>query len=143
MCANRIFVYSAAFTFLFGLGLFIRVDPVMAQQVDDERVSQDVDEVVVIEAAIDEQLGKRPPTGYKTESILLKRRVSYADLDLDEPADIQELEHRIEMVAREACETLEKSFPLGQKSMADVRRCVKRAIDGTKESFDAVVASAH
>ena len=143
MCAKRIFVFSAAFAFLFGFGLFTRIEPVMAQQADYERAGQDVDEVVVIEAAIDEQLGKRPPTGYKTDTVLLKRQVSYADLDLDEPADVQELEHRIEMAAQEACETLEKSFPLGQKSMADVRRCVKRAIDGTKESFDAVVASAH
>jgi UrcA family protein len=143
MCANRFFVFSAAFTFLLGFGLFARVDAVMAQQADYARAGQDVEEVVVIEASIDEQLGKRPPTGYKTDPIQIKRHVSYADLDLDEPADVQELEQRIEMAAQEACETLERSFPLGQKSMADVRRCVIRAIEGTKETFDAVVARAH
>ena len=143
MCANRIFVLSVAFTFLVVLGLFIRADPVMAQQADDRQAAQDIEEVVVIEASIDEQLGKRPPTGYKADSVVLERRVSYADLDLDVPADVQELEHRIEMAAQEACETAEKSFPVGQKDMADVQRCIKKAIEGTRETFDAVVARAN
>jgi len=143
MCANRIFVFGTALTFLLGFGLFTRVHPVMAQQADNQLAGQDIEEVVIIEASIDEQLGKRPPTGYKTDAVLLKRRVSYADLDLEVPADVQILEHRIEMAAQEACEALEKSFPLGQKSMADVQRCKKRAIEQTKESFEAVAAMVH
>ena len=143
MYANRVFVLSFAFAFLLALGVLVRVDPVLAQQSDERQVAQDVEEVVVIEASIDKQLGERPPTSYKTDSVVLERRVSYADLDLGVPADVQELEYRIEMAAQEACETAEKSFPVGQKNMADVKRCIKKAIKGTKETFDAVVARAN
>ena len=143
MCGKWLPVLSAAFTFLLASGLFLRMDTVIAGETDEKAVRADIEEVVVIEASTDAQSGKRPATGYKTGSAVLKRHVSYADLDLSNPADMVVLEQRIEIAAQEACEALEESFPLGQKSMADVRRCINRAIDGTKEAFETAVATAN
>jgi UrcA family protein len=143
MCGKKVSILSVAFIFLLASGLSIRMDPVIAQESDENEVRVDIEEVVVVEASIDAQSGPRPATGYKTGSAELKRYVSFADLDLSIPADALVLEQRIEVAAQEACETLERTFPLGQKSMADVRRCTKRAIEGTKEAFETAVASAN
>lgn len=143
MCGKKVPVLSVAFAFLLASAFFIRMDPVIAQEADENEIRADIEEVVVVEASIDAQTGMRPATGYKTGSAELKRYVSFADLDLSIPADALVLEQRIEVAAQEACEALERTFPLGQKSMADVRRCTKRAIEETKEAFDTAVASAN
>lgn len=143
MCGKLLPVLGTAFTFLLVSGLFLRSDPVIAQEADEEEARANIEEVVVIEASTDARTGMRPATGYKTGSAVLQRHVSYADLDLSNPADMQVLEHRIEAAAQEACEALEETFPLGQKSMADVQRCTNRAIEGTREAFESAVATAH
>lgn len=143
MCGKKFPFLSVAFTFLLASGLFIRMDTVLAQEANENEARVDIEEVVVVEASSHAQLGMRPASGYKTGSVQLKRYVSFADLDLSAPADSLELEQRIEVAAQEACEALERTFPLGQKSMADVRRCTKRAIEGTKEAFETAVATAN
>lgn len=143
MCGKKIPVLGVAFAFFLASGLSIWMDPVIAQESDENEVGVDIEEVVVVEASIDAQPGMRPATGYKTGSVEVKRYVSFADLDLSIEADALVLEQRIEVAAEEACEALERTFPLGQKSMADVRRCTKRAIEGTKEAFETAVASAN
>ena len=143
MCGNRFLVASAAFTFLLASGLFIRIDPVLAQEADERLAGAEIEEIVVVVAPIERQLGTRPATGYRTETIELKRSVSFADLDLSNDEDVLELQHRIENTAQVSCKTLEEMFPLGQKDTADVQRCIKKAIKGTQEEFDSVVAAAH
>ena len=95
-------------------------------------------------ASLESQLPEsRPPTGYRTEMVSMRQVVTYADLDLMFHEDVKELERRIAASAREACETLEKAFPLGQKDTADIRRCEQRAIEDAEDDLQAVVAAAN
>jgi len=132
------FVYCATFAALVAIGFVLKTDPVIAQQVDEE-----IEEVVVIEAPIVRRHAERTAaSGMRTEIIELRRRVSYADLDLSKHADVIELEKRIETTAKEACEKLDEMFPIPPSDIADIRRCTRKAIEGTEEEVQAAIAAA-
>ena len=62
MCGKKFPVLSVAITFLLVSGLFIRMDTVVAQSANENEARVDIEEVVVVEASTDAQLGMRPPT---------------------------------------------------------------------------------
>lgn len=101
MFKNRSFVFSAAFAVLVATGVLLHATPVVARETEAA-----VEEVIVEAPVVRRQVSARGPTGYTTEMIQLKRQVSYADLELTQESDGKELEKRIEMTAKAACEAL-------------------------------------
>lgn len=104
------------------------------------RVGEPVFELTVVAP----RLVRRPATrenatGAPVELVSLTRRVSYSDLDLAKPADVLELDRRIEAVAREACEQLAGVFPLSDARTPD---CVAEAVAGAKTQAERAVAAA-
>jgi UrcA family protein len=142
MLRNRSLVIGAAFAFLLTFGL-LRADPVLAQDDDEEKDGARIEEIRVEAPVINRKVTARGPNGYTTEVIQLQRQVMYADLDLTKESDVEELEKRIEMSAREACEALKVLFPKGQKNAGDVYRCTKHAIEHSEQDFESVVAIAN
>ena len=134
---------GVAVAFLLAMGLLFHTAPVLAQDYDEEQTGAAIEEIAVEAPTIGRKVTARGTSGYTTEVVQLKRRVYYADLDLTKDSDILELEKRIEMTAREACEALEEMFPRGQKDAGDVYRCTKQAIENTEEDFENIVAAAN
>lgn len=125
---------SATVLTLAAIGLVFKADSAVAQQ------DSEVMEEVVVEAPMTVRQVEKTNIGVKTELIELKRRVSYADLDLSKHADVLEFETRVEAVSKESCEKLSDMFPLGVA--AETRRCIKKAISSVEEQVQAAIAAA-
>lgn len=104
-----------------------------------QQANEEMEEVAVIKAPIERRYEGRTIRG-PILVIEFKRRVSYADLDLSERADVTTLETRIETVARESCEELSNMIPFGDRM--ESRRCMKRAIHGTEGQVQAIMKAA-
>jgi UrcA family protein len=96
-------------------------------------------EGVTVEAARQAKIVGRSSSGVPIEQITLTRKVSYTDLDLKTPAGSDALTQRVKDVAKEACEELDKLYPLTQKTAPD---CTKQAIDSAMEQVHAAIAAA-
>ena len=107
--------------------------PAVAQQANE------MEEVAVIKAPIERRYEGRTIRA-PILVIELKRRVSYADLDLSERADVTTLETRIETIARESCEELSNMIPFGDRM--EGRRCMKRAVHGTEGQVQVIMKAA-
>jgi UrcA family protein len=127
---------SAASLALAATGLFIKSDPANAQQ-----TAEKVDEIVV-EAPIARRQVERTTSSAKAEVIELRRRVSYADLDLSKYADVTELNTRIETTAKEFCEQLSDMFPFNGADRGEISSCTNQAVDGAEEQVQAAIAAA-
>ena len=125
---------SAAFLALATTGLVFMTGPAVAQQ------ASEVMEEVVVEAPIMVRQVGRTNIGARIELIELKRRVSYADLDLSKHADVIELEARVETISKESCEKLSAMYPLD--SATERRRCIKKAINSAEEQVQAAIVAA-
>jgi UrcA family protein len=128
---------SAALLALAATALFFKTDPAIAQQAAEEVI----EEIVVQAPIVRRQVG-RTAIGAKIEVIELSRRVSYADLDLNRPADVTELKTRIETTAKESCEQLSDMFPSNPSDRNELRRCTNQAVDGAEEQVQAAIAAA-
>jgi len=126
---------SAALLALAATGLVIKSDPAVAQQ-----ASEEIEEIVV-EAPITVRQVGRMNAGAREEIIGLKRRVSYADLDLSEHADVTELETRVESVSKESCKKLFGMYPFG--SVGEELRCIEKAINSAEEQVQAAIVAAN
>ncbi len=104
-----------------------------------QQANEEMEEVAVITAPIEHRYEGRTMRG-PILVIELKRRVSYADLDLSELADVTTLVTRIEATARESCEELSNMIPFGDRM--ESRRCMKRAVHGTEGQVQAIVKAA-
>lgn len=128
---------SPALLALAATGLFIKTDPAIAQQVAEEM------EEIVVEAPIVRRQVGRSASGAKIEVIELRRRLSFADLDLSKDADVTELKTRIETTAKESCEKLDDMFPFAEPSgVQGIRSCTDKAVAGTEEQVQAAIAAA-
>ena len=110
---------SAAFLAVAATGFVLQPGSAVAQQ------DSEVMEVVVIGAPITVRQVGQTNIGAKIELIEIKRRVSYADLDLSKHADVIELEGRVETVSKESCKKLSAMYPLD--SATERRRCITAA----------------
>ena len=143
MFENKSLVVGAAFVFPLAMGLLLCAEPVLAQEDDESDSVAAIEEVRVEAPVVTRKVTARGPMGYTTEVIQLRRQVSYADLDLSDERDIEEFEKRIEMTAKEACESLKELFRKGQKNAGDVYRCTKHAIEISEKEFESLVATAN
>jgi UrcA family protein len=108
--------------------------PALAQQANEE-----MEEVAVVTVPIEHHYEGRTVRG-PIQVTELKRRVSYADLELSSRADVTTLETRIETIARESCKELSNIAPFGDRM--ELRRCIKRAVHGTEDQVQAAMAVA-
>ncbi len=135
---NTFPAHCTMFLALVAPGLFIEVDMAVAQQ-----ASEEIEEVVVRAPIGRHEFGRSPVAGFKTEIIELKRRVSFTDLDLTRRTDVNELDTRIEVVAKESCEKLADMFPLNRLGPAEMRRCTKNAIASAEKQKGLTIAAVH
>jgi len=129
-------VSGPMFIALIATGLVMKSGPVVAQQ------AEGMEEIVVEAPMESRQVGRSSSTGAKIEEFNLKRRVSYADLDLCMNADVTEVKARIENTAKDLCKELSDKFPLNPSDPAEIGRCTTKAIDGTDEQLKAAIADA-
>ena len=117
--------------------------PVMAQDQVDPFGPKVMEEVIVTaprilrRETIDRSIG-----GGTVEQVTLTRRVSYADLDLKKPADVDELGRRVDAMAHEACQLLVDIKPVADAEPSE-SECIRRAIAGAKTQVDAAVTAAN
>jgi UrcA family protein len=126
----------AALLALAATGLFVKTDPAIAQQ-----GAEPMEEIVVEAPIVRRQVG-RSAAGAKIEVIELRRRLSYADLDLSKDADVTELKTRIETTAKESCEQLSDMFPLNPSDTSEIHRCTNQAVNGAEEQVQTAIAAA-
>jgi UrcA family protein len=126
---------SAGISVLAAAALVIQAGPAIAEE------TSDVMEEVIIEAPITVRKVDRTAVGADIELVELKRRVSYADLDLSKHVDVIELEKRVETVSKESCAKLHDIFPL--ESVTDQQRCVKKSIKSADEQIQAAIVAAN
>src|SRR5262245_19301258 len=62
-----------------------------------------------------------------SDTISLSQAVNYADLDLSKPADVAELEKRVNKTAQDVCRKLNARYPRTVHQFYDDRNCVKDA----------------
>jgi UrcA family protein len=89
------------------------------------------DESITVQAPrmIHRETVGRSVTGAPIEEVSLTRRVYVGDLDLRRVADNNELDRRIDLTAREACDQLNRLYPADMyPAAANDRDCVKSAI---------------
>jgi len=110
---------------------FLGASAVIAQEVPT--TEQLVEEIRVV--APRNVTRERLPFG-QGEQVSLSYKVSHADLDLRQNADVRELEKRIETVANEICARLEEMFARGDPSQEE---CAERAIEKAMADARAVV----
>lgn len=83
-------------------------------------------------------------TGIPIEQITLSRQVGYGDLNLSTSQGQATLERRIRDVAKEACEQLDKMYPLDEADSgggySDNRTCVSDAEQGAMKQAKTVIA---
>ena len=128
---------SAALLALAVTALVFKTDPAIAQQAAEEVI----EEIVVQAPIVRRQVG-RTAIGAKIEVIELRRRVSYADLDLSKDADVTALKARIETTAKESCEQLSDMFPFDPSDRREIQSCTNQAVDGTEKQVQAAIAAA-
>ena len=128
----------AALLALAATGLVTKTEPAMAQQ-----AAEQIEEIIVQAPFVRREVGKSGTSGAKIEVVELRRRVSYADLDLSMEADVTELETRIETIAKEACDQLSEMFPLSKMDRVEKGRCIKGAIADTEVQVEAAIAAAN
>lgn len=76
-------------------------------------------------------------TGAPTATTIVRISALYGDLDLTQPAQAARLTTRVERVARDACATLDRLYPLSPDP-----DCVSRAVTHAMPGVAAVVAAA-
>lgn len=128
---------SVTFLAVAATGLILHSAPAPAAEEEDQ-----ITEVVVVEAQVEVSKVTKNTFGGKSNLIELKRRVSYADLDLSKHADVIELQSRLETVSKESCEMLYSISVTDLVPMDEKRRCVKDAIDRAEKQTQAAIIAA-
>ena len=133
---NTFQAHCTMFLALAATGLFIVADLAVAQQ-----ASEEIEEIAVQAPIERHDIRPASVTPIKTEIIELKQRVSFAGLDLTKRADVNELDTRIEAVAKESCEKLADMSPLNWLSLAEMQRCTKNAIASAEKQKELAIAA--
>jgi UrcA family protein len=132
------FIRSSAAIAIAAGGLMLLPSMANAQE---RTAGQQPDEIIVYGAPIESYtVGRSHTTGAPIRVYELTRRVSYHDLDLRNPAHVDELEWRIETAAVDACRELDQAHPFGQP---DVRGCISKAVDRAEYQMEEAVAASY
>lgn len=135
MNKTSFFLSCAAFSGL-AMGLLIAAPGPAAAQQDDEVL----EEIVVEAPRAVRHTVEKTSSGGTIELIQLRRRVSYADLDLTNHGDVTTLEERVNATAEEACDKLAEMYPMVAPNNPN---CVDQAVSGAMEQVEQVVAAAN
>jgi UrcA family protein len=114
-----------------GLGAFCATAPVAAQEQSEE--------ITVHQApyTIHRQVfGRSMARETTTEKISVAKPVSYADLDLSKPADVEKLKQRVRQAAQDACGQLHSRFPQTIHPDLGEPDCVSAATDQAMARLD-------
>lgn len=114
-------------------GLFIAANLAADQQETEEIVVKAPFERIKVRSA--------PGSSLDAEIIELKRQVNIADLDLTKPADVKELDARINAIAKESCQKLSDMFPMDHSDPVEMNRCVKSAIASANKQKELAIAA--
>jgi UrcA family protein len=96
-------------------------------------------EITVIAPRLIRREVGRTASGSANEQVSLTRHVSYADLDLSRPADVQKLEKRVNDMAKVACDQLAALYPFAAPNTPD---CVRQALSGAMQQVRTAVDAA-
>jgi UrcA family protein len=98
-------------------------------------------EEIIVEAPwqVRKKVVGRTSAGGKIEQISLTRRVDYSDLDLTKYSDVQELEKRIDEVAKNSCDALAQMYPLDNPNIPS---CIDNAVEGAMAQQKQAIAAA-
>jgi UrcA family protein len=117
---------------LAALGLTLLSDAAIAQP--------DESTVVSPREVTREQVGRSATTGAPIEDVVVTQQITYSDLNLNKPADVNELNDRIKDAAQDSCSELDRILP--QTSSIRVRwECVRRAVRSANAQVNAAVAN--
>ena len=108
-----------------------------SQQHNDNQISQ-----ITVQASHEVQ-GKQVGMSYTdipVEEVSLSRHVGFRDLDLTTAAEKDELDKRIKAVAKEACNQIQRLYPLEQWD-TDTRTCIADAVKGVMGQEQTMLAS--
>lgn len=100
-------------------------------------------EVIVTERPVTRRQDGRTTRGFSIEVIELKRRVSYADLDLSRQADVTVFESRIETAAKRSCEELALRHSIELMDRSAITRCTNEAVNRSVKQVQSAIAVNH
>jgi len=139
------------------IGLLLLISPVMADNSilelgradipdgnDDrsELFNDDYDEeITVTEGSVIRHQEGRTKRGFPIETIELKRRVSYADLDLSKEADMSVFKLRVETAAKRSCEELANRRSVELTGAWTITRCTSEAVARSVGQTQAAIAA--
>ena len=121
--------------------------PSFAGSPDGMAVAQEsvagLEEVMVIEAPLARRQDGWTTGGLPVEIIEVKRRVSYADLDLSKEADVTAFKTRIQTAAQISCEELAASYPVSFTGRWAIAHCTDEALHRSEKQIQNAIAAAH
>ena len=94
---------------------------------------------ITVLAPVSKVVVGRSTIGVPIEETTLKRRVSYADLDLTTYAGATELKRRVREAAREACTKLDSLYPYEDRQ---VPACISDAVAAASRQVNDAIARA-
>ena len=94
---------------------------------------------ITVQAPVSKVVVGRSTIGVPIEETTVKRRVSYADLDLTTYAGATELKRRVREAAREACTKLDSLYPYEDRQAPS---CVSDAIAAASRQVNDAIARA-
>ncbi len=98
-----------------------------------------LEEITVVAPRLVTRQAGRTAAGSNVELISLTRHVVYSDLNLTLHNDVMTLEKRVNDVAKEACDTLAKMYPLSDPNTPN---CVEQATKEAKAQIDKLAGAA-
>jgi UrcA family protein len=108
-----------------------------------QAVAQEVTEEILVQTPIERtELESSAGTNGTTQLIELNRYVSFADLNLANPTDVDMLDSRIKAIAKDSCQKLSDMFPLERSDMSTMNLCVKRAVASAKKQRQSAIEAA-
>jgi UrcA family protein len=106
----------------------------------ESAIAQPTEEITVSAPRIVQRNVGRGPTGIPIREVSISYELTYADLDLTKTAGVSELDRRIHIMAKQACNALDNLNPLSAKDPDCVRNAINSAADQRKHAIAAAVA---
>jgi UrcA family protein len=107
-------------------------------------VAEQITEEIIVRAPAQRVIDVTPVgSSVKIENVEIDQFVSIADLDLSTSADVEELDMRIEAVAKESCQKLDDMYPFDHTSLMEMNTCIKKAVASASERRGTAISVGH
>jgi UrcA family protein len=107
-------------------------------------VAQNVTEEIIVRAPAERVIDVSPVgSPVKVKDIEINRYVSITDLDLSSSEDVNELDKRIDAVAKESCQKLFEMFPLNPPNATEMNGCIKKAVASARKQTELAISVGH